>query len=206
MTPTQCQTRPQENEHGIAAQELYQPGPSGLGGFTELGTEPSPQPAGRGSHPPCPTGAGGRRTLSHSVRFGRLLRQSCYAPCRRRPSWTTRPPRFTSRPAPSGCLKTPGLRPRRLNHEFVGASTCSSPPSWDRGPRTWVRAKHIERERVYQRLTQVRGGHRVNDPDAQSRYRPLNRYNIDLTRMASEGKLDPVVGRDLEVRAGQARP
>ena len=63
-----------------------------------------------------------------------------------------------------------------------------------------VRANHIERERVYQPLTQVRGGHRVNDPDAQSRYRPLNRYNIDLTRMASEGKLDPVVGRDLEVR------
>ncbi len=58
----------------------------------------------------------------------------------------------------------------------------------------------IDQERVYQALTKVRGAHRVDDPRAESRYRSLEKYCIDLTKLAQEGKLDPVVGRDLEVR------
>ncbi len=63
-----------------------------------------------------------------------------------------------------------------------------------------LRAFGIDRERVYQALTQVRGSHRLNDPDAESRYGSLKRFSIDLTDMAREGKLDPVVGRDSEIR------
>ena len=58
----------------------------------------------------------------------------------------------------------------------------------------------IEQERVYQALERVRGGHRVTDREAESRYRSLEKYSIDLTRLAADGMLDPVIGRDGEIR------
>ena len=57
----------------------------------------------------------------------------------------------------------------------------------------------IMQEAVYQALQKVRGGHRVTDPQAESRYRSLDRFTIDLTQLARDGKLDPIVGRDSEV-------
>ena len=61
-------------------------------------------------------------------------------------------------------------------------------------------AEHgITQEAVYQALQKVRGGHRVTDPQAESRYRSLERFSIDLTQLAEDGKLDPIVGRDAEV-------
>ena len=58
----------------------------------------------------------------------------------------------------------------------------------------------IDQEKVYQALMTVRGSHRVDDPRAESHYRSLEKYTIDLTKLAREGKLDPVVGRDAEIR------
>ena len=58
----------------------------------------------------------------------------------------------------------------------------------------------IDQERVYKALMKVRGSHRVDDPRAESHYRSLEKYTIDLTKLAREGKLDPVVGRDDEIR------
>ena len=58
----------------------------------------------------------------------------------------------------------------------------------------------VDQEKVYQALSQIRGTHRVTDPWAESKYRSLERYSIDLTELARQGKLDPVVGRDAEVR------
>ncbi|MHB8572084.1 MAG: ATP-dependent chaperone ClpB [Candidatus Dormibacteria bacterium] len=49
-------------------------------------------------------------------------------------------------------------------------------------------------------LTEVRAGQRVTDPDAESRYEALERYGRDLTALARQGRLDPVIGRDDEVR------
>ena len=57
----------------------------------------------------------------------------------------------------------------------------------------------VTQEAVYQALQKVRGGHRVTDPQAESRYRSLERFSIDLTQLAEDGKLDPIVGRDAEV-------
>ena len=90
----------------------------------------------------------------------------------------------------------------RLNDEFIGAehlflAAVMEPQGVSAGI---LRAQRIDRERVYQALSQVRGGHRVDDPDAESRYGSLEKYSIDLTQMAREGKLDPVVGRDSEIR------
>ena len=58
----------------------------------------------------------------------------------------------------------------------------------------------VDQERVYQALMEVRGSHRVDDPRAESHYRSLDKYTIDLTKLAADGKLDPVVGRDEEIR------
>ena len=57
----------------------------------------------------------------------------------------------------------------------------------------------INRERVADAVKDIRGGQRVTDPQAESRYRTLEKYSRDLTRMAHEGKLDPVIGRDSEI-------
>ncbi len=57
----------------------------------------------------------------------------------------------------------------------------------------------VNRERVYEAIQQLRGGQRVTDPQAETRYRTLERYSHDLTQMAREGKLDPVIGRDTEI-------
>lgn len=57
----------------------------------------------------------------------------------------------------------------------------------------------ITRDRVVDAITDIRGGQRVTDPQAESRYRMLEKYSRDLTRMAVEGKLDPVIGRDAEI-------
>ena len=47
---------------------------------------------------------------------------------------------------------------------------------------------------------QVRGHSRVTSPDPEGTYQALEKYGIDLTRSAREGKLDPVIGRDAEIR------
>ncbi|NMB87126.1 MAG: AAA family ATPase, partial [Chloroflexi bacterium] len=57
----------------------------------------------------------------------------------------------------------------------------------------------LTRDRVYDAVMQLRGGQRVTDPQAETRYRTLEKYSRDLTQQAREGKLDPVIGRDAEV-------
>jgi ATP-dependent Clp protease ATP-binding subunit ClpC len=57
----------------------------------------------------------------------------------------------------------------------------------------------INRDRVLDAIMQLRGGQRVTDPQAETRYRTLEKYSRDLTQQAREGKLDPVIGRDKEI-------
>ncbi|RPJ28864.1 MAG: AAA family ATPase [Chloroflexi bacterium] len=57
----------------------------------------------------------------------------------------------------------------------------------------------LTRDRVYTAVQDLRGGQRVTDPQAESRYRTLEKYSRDLTQAAREGKLDPVIGRDNEI-------
>ena len=57
----------------------------------------------------------------------------------------------------------------------------------------------INRDRVNEAVKQLRGGQRVTDAQAEMRYRTLERYSRDLTKLAREGKLDPVIGRDTEI-------
>lgn len=58
----------------------------------------------------------------------------------------------------------------------------------------------VDLEKAYQALVGIRGSHRVTDPQAENHYQSLDRYSVDLTRLARLGKLDPVIGRDNEVQ------
>jgi ATP-dependent Clp protease ATP-binding subunit ClpC len=57
----------------------------------------------------------------------------------------------------------------------------------------------LSRDRVMDAVMQLRGGQRVTDPQAETRYKTLEKYSRDLTKLAREGKLDPVIGRDNEI-------
>ncbi|MFC2072155.1 ATP-dependent Clp protease ATP-binding subunit [Chloroflexota bacterium] len=58
----------------------------------------------------------------------------------------------------------------------------------------------VDQEKVYSALQKLRGGHRVDDARAESKYRSLEKYGRDLTEFARQGKLDPVIGRENEIK------
>jgi len=58
----------------------------------------------------------------------------------------------------------------------------------------------VNQEKIYQALQKIRGGHRVTDRQAESKYRSLEKYGHDLTELARQGKLDPVIGRENEIK------
>src|SRR5207244_12309460 len=58
----------------------------------------------------------------------------------------------------------------------------------------------VTRDSLMQALRQIRGSQRVTDQNPESKYQALERYGRDLTALAAQGKLDPVIGRDEEIR------
>ena len=63
-----------------------------------------------------------------------------------------------------------------------------------------LQSQNVTKERLLEVLREVRGGQRVADPYAESKYDALNRYARDLNEAARTGKIDPVIGRDDEIR------
>ncbi|MBM4387866.1 MAG: AAA family ATPase, partial [Deltaproteobacteria bacterium] len=63
-----------------------------------------------------------------------------------------------------------------------------------------LRKNGLTREGILSALMEIRGGIRAADEHAEDRYRVLEKYSIDLTARARQGKLDPVIGRDEEIR------
>jgi ATP-dependent Clp protease ATP-binding subunit ClpB len=63
-----------------------------------------------------------------------------------------------------------------------------------------LRKTGADREALLKALASVRGGARVTDPDPESKYQALEKFGRDLTEVARKGKVDPVIGRDEEIR------
>jgi ATP-dependent Clp protease ATP-binding subunit ClpB len=63
-----------------------------------------------------------------------------------------------------------------------------------------LREMGITKDRIYVALQDVRGTQRVTDQNPEDKYQALTRYSRDLTELARKGKLDPVIGRDEEIR------
>ncbi|MDN4160788.1 ATP-dependent chaperone ClpB [Nocardioides abyssi] len=66
--------------------------------------------------------------------------------------------------------------------------------------RTLLTGAGLGADGLRESLTAVRGNRRVTSQDAESAYEALEKYSVDLTRAAEEGRLDPVIGRDAEIR------
>ncbi|MED5429349.1 MAG: AAA family ATPase [Chloroflexota bacterium] len=90
---------------------------------------------------------------------------------------------------------------KRLNDEFIGSEhLLVALTQEDTGEVSEVLEEFdISTEKVYQALQKVRGGHRITDQRAESRYGSLEKFATDLTTLAENGKLDPIVGREAEV-------
>ena len=87
----------------------------------------------------------------------------------------------------------------------LGTST-SLPSTWCwRSRRTRQGGRRAARagashEQLLKALAEVRGSHRVTDQNPEDKFQALESYGRDLTEAAAQGKLDPVIGRDDEIR------
>ena len=104
-------------------------------------------------------------------------------------------------------LERANVEAERLKDEYVGvehlliaiAGVSNGPQPYENAAS--ILAEHsITQERIYKALQQIRGSHRVTEPTAESRYQSLRKYTTDLTQLARDGKLDPVIGREVEIR------
>ena len=70
-----------------------------------------------------------------------------------------------------------------------------------RAPAARLLTEHgLTKDKIYAALTAVRGSQRVTSQNPEGTYQALERYGRDLTELARRGKLDPVIGRDEEIR------
>jgi ATP-dependent Clp protease ATP-binding subunit ClpB len=90
----------------------------------------------------------------------------------------------------------------RLKDEYVSTEHLLVAASQDRDGAAGrvLAANGVTSEAIYRALVEVRGNQRVTDPNPEDKYQALQRYAKDLTEAARKGKLDPVIGRDEEVR------
>jgi len=90
----------------------------------------------------------------------------------------------------------------RLKDEFIGTEhLLIAMAGEEKGEAANIlRRFGVDQEKVYRALQEIRGGHRVTDARAESKYRSLQKYARDLTEFARQGKLDPVIGRDEEIK------
>src|SRR4051794_22050674 len=92
---------------------------------------------------------------------------------------------------------------KRLKDEYVSVEhvLLAMIEAGSSSPAGRVLAEHgVTRERFLQILTQVRGSQRVTSATPESAYEALEKYGIDLVQEARKGKMDPVIGRDAEIR------
>ncbi len=91
---------------------------------------------------------------------------------------------------------------RSLGDEYVSTEHLLLGLSWQKGSSTreLLTGEGADPESIREALESVRGPHRVADQDPEQKYRALERFSRDLTALARQGKLDPVIGRDEEIR------
>ena len=113
---------------------------------------------------------------------------------------------YAAQPSPSNSLRkvlqTAEDEAKRLGDEYVSAEhlLLGILDGLDTGAAKLLARFGVTKDRVYEALTQIRGGQRVTDPNPEDKYQALEKYGRDLTELARQGKLDPVIGRDEEIR------
>jgi len=99
-------------------------------------------------------------------------------------------------------LETANAESERLKDEYVGVEHILIAIADEREGESAriLREFRIDKERIYRALQDVRGSARVDSPTAENKYGALEKYSNDLTKYARDGKLDPVIGRDQEIK------
>ncbi len=81
-----------------------------------------------------------------------------------------------------------------VEHLFLSLASIQS------DAREILRLNSVSPEQIENALKEIRGGEKITDQNPEEKYKALERYGIDLLEMARKGKLDPVIGRDEEIR------
>ena len=100
-----------------------------------------------------------------------------------------------------GVLEHAGREAERLGDEYISTEHLvlglfETPSPVEQA----LRRAGVTKDSLLQALQSVRGSHRVTDPNPEAKFQALEQYGRDLTDAARQGKLDPVIGRDNEVR------
>jgi len=89
---------------------------------------------------------------------------------------------------------------RKMKDEFLSAEHILLAASNYKKANSVFRSLGIKHSDLLKALRSIRGSHRITDPDPESKYQVLDKFCVDLTKAAHSGKLDPVIGRDGEIR------
>ena len=98
-------------------------------------------------------------------------------------------------------INTAASRARQLDDEYVSTEHLLVGIAADGGQAaTLLRAAGATADALTEAFTEVRGSAKVTSEDPEGTYQALEKYGVDLTQQAKDGKLDPVIGRDSEIR------
>jgi len=105
-------------------------------------------------------------------------------------------------PRIEGVFRAAASEAERFNDEFIGSEHLfiAIAGEWGGESAKILKEFGIDEEKIYGALQKIRGGQRITDPRAESKYRALEKYSRDLTELAKQGKLDPVIGREEEIK------
>jgi ATP-dependent Clp protease ATP-binding subunit ClpC len=120
----------------------------------------------------------------------------------RAPKLAYEPQQLYPTPLVGRVMELAALESTRLHDDFISTEHIFiAIAQLERGESANIlKLNGITVERIYQALHKIRGNHRVTDGNAESRYRSLEKYSRDLTAFARDGKIDPVIGRDKEIK------
>ncbi|MBC7257363.1 MAG: type VI secretion system ATPase TssH, partial [Chloroflexi bacterium] len=101
----------------------------------------------------------------------------------------------------AAALRTAADEAARMHDEFISTEHLLLGCLAARGRAGEILRQYgVTPERIYQALTSIRGSQRVTDQNPEGRYQALEKYARDITDLARKGKLDPVIGREEEIR------
>ena len=83
-----------------------------------------------------------------------------------------------------------------VEHLFLGLVDVAKPEAF----KQYLKSFGLDRAKVLKALSEIRGNQRVTSDNPETTYQALEKYGIDLVQQARKGKLDPVIGRDDEIR------
>lgn len=90
---------------------------------------------------------------------------------------------------------------QKLGDEFISTEHVFLASTYDRGEISKIYSAYgITREKILSSIKEIRGGAKVTDRNPENKYKVLEKYGRNLVELAKNGKLDPVIGRDDEIR------